>query len=311
MIRVLVGLVSVLSLIGVFSVRVAMAGPTPARAEMQEVQLPFDLFKFEGSILAAKKVQKFAEVELTRTLKPRGQVIQLAYLLPSGNVPLEILENYKNSYQAQKFEVRQEAAGPFHAEAAQDGRIVILARAENGGESYVSIDSFSVRENWRAGATREYFGTLVKLDPQQVVVLVQLVVPKAIEQKMVQEQVNSILGKLASEGRVSLYGIYFDVDKTALKPESDAVLAEVAKALSQDLSLRLSIVGHTDNTGDSSHNQLLSEGRAKAVLAALTARGISESRLSAIGKGDSQPVAGNETEDGRAKNRRVELVRLG
>jgi len=149
----------------------------------------------------------------------------------------------------------------------------------------------------------------VKLNPGEVIISVQLVAPKAIQQKMVKEDVSYMLRELSSAGRVSLYGIYFDVDKTELKPESEPVLAEVQKVLLQAPSLRLLVVGHTDNTGRPDHNQLLSEGRAQSVVGALVSRGVDQSRLSAQGKGDSQPVSSNQTEEGRTKNRRVELVK--
>ena len=81
--------------------------------------------------------------------------------------------------------------------------------------------------------------------------------------------------------------------------------------LREDPALRLSIDGHTDASGDAAHNLRLSEARARSVVAALTGQGIDAARLEAKGHGQSRPVADNATDDGRAKNRRVELVRLG
>jgi len=84
----------------------------------------------------------------------------------------------------------------------------------------------------------------------------------------------------------------------------------MASLLQKNASLSLRVVGHTDSTGDFAHNMALSEARAKSVVAALSTRfGIAASRLSAHGVGPLAPVASNETEEGRAKNRRVELVR--
>ena len=115
---------------------------------------------------------------------------------------------------------------------------------------------------------------------------------------------------LGATGHAAVYGIYFDTDKADLKPESDAALQEIAKLLGQDAALKVMVVGHTDGTGDLARNMQLSEARARAVVAALTAKhGIAAERLSAHGVGPLSPVASNGTDEGRAKNRRVELVK--
>ena len=94
-----------------------------------------------------------------------------------------------------------------------------------------------------------------------------------------------------------------------MKPESTPALTEVAKLLQQTPALTLFVVGHTDMVGDHASNMRLSQDRAKAVVAALTGRfGVAASRLKPIGSGPYAPVASNATEEGRAKNRRVELV---
>jgi len=110
---------------------------------------------------------------------------------------------------------------------------------------------------------------------------------------------------------VAIYGIYFDSGKSVVKPESDATLKEIAKLLASDSSLRLWVVGHTDGVGELTANLQLSRARARAVAEALSSRyGVAASRLSADGAGPLAPVATNRTEEGRAKNRRVELVDL-
>lgn len=114
---------------------------------------------------------------------------------------------------------------------------------------------------------------------------------------------------IASTGRVAVYGILFDVDKATIRPESDTVLVEVVKLLQMDGALLLEVQGHTDATGSADHNRALSLKRAEAVVAALTARGIAGSRLTAQGFGADKPVGDNATDDGRRQNRRVELVR--
>ncbi len=114
---------------------------------------------------------------------------------------------------------------------------------------------------------------------------------------------------LAAQGRARLYGILFDTDSARLKPESLPTLDEVVRLLKDEPSWSLVIEGHTDSTSTAAHNQTLSEQRAKSVQDYLTGKGIVASRLSAVGFGQSKPVADNATELGRARNRRVELVR--
>ena len=114
---------------------------------------------------------------------------------------------------------------------------------------------------------------------------------------------------IARAGRVAIYGIYFDFGKAEVKPESDPVLKEIAKLLQQNPTLQLHVVGHTDNVGDLTYNMKLSQDRADAAVKELVSKhGVDAKRLKAHGVGPLAPVASNKTEEGRTKNRRVELV---
>src|SRR5699024_4305378 len=114
---------------------------------------------------------------------------------------------------------------------------------------------------------------------------------------------------LDDDGKVALQ-VNFATDKAEILPESRPQVEQVLALLRDSEGLRLAVHGHTDDTGAADHNRRLSEARAAAVVAALTAEGIAPERLQARGFGPDQPVADNATEDGRAANRRVELVRL-
>jgi OOP family OmpA-OmpF porin len=110
------------------------------------------------------------------------------------------------------------------------------------------------------------------------------------------------------DGRVALY-INFDTDKATLRPDAQPVIDEIGKLLDGDATLKLSIEGHTDNTGGAAHNLQLSTARARSVLGALVGLGIDPARLRSKGFGQDKPIADNGTDEGRAKNRRVELVK--
>ncbi|MEW6186728.1 MAG: OmpA family protein [Thermodesulfobacteriota bacterium] len=111
-------------------------------------------------------------------------------------------------------------------------------------------------------------------------------------------------------GRVSLYGIFFDTGKSEVKPESEAAIMEIVKLLKNNSSLKMYIVGHTDNAGSFDSNMKLSKDRAEAVVKVLTGKhGIAAARIKSYGVSSLAPVASNDNEEGKAKNRRVDLVK--
>ena len=139
--------------------------------------------------------------------------------------------------------------------------------------------------------------------------MVDLVEAKAREHKMVTVDAPEMARSIAATGRIALYGILFDFDRATLKPESDPVLAEIGSLLASSPQLKLLVVGHTDNAGTFDYNQDLSQRRAQAVVDALASRyGADRARLRPVGVSFAAPVASNGTEEGRAQNRRVELV---
>jgi OOP family OmpA-OmpF porin len=115
---------------------------------------------------------------------------------------------------------------------------------------------------------------------------------------------------IRTTGHAAVYGIYFDTGKSTIKPESAQAITEIAKLLKSDPSLNVHVVGHTDNVGGVDSNIKLSQSRAEAVIKELVNNnGIATARLKAFGCGQFAPVMSNDTEEGRAKNRRVELVK--
>lgn len=195
--------------------------------------------------------------------------------LPSG---LQIVRNYENA--AKKIGGKQ----IYHFE---DGglEIVILKIAKNNSEVWAKIE---------AGSNGMYNIHLVE---------------KEIMNQQIVADASSLENSIKADGKAAVYGIYFDTDKSVLKPESEPSLSEIAKLLNANPALKVYIVGHTDNIGSFDHNLKLSKDRADAVVKELINKySISPNRLQPVGVGPAAPVASNETEEGKAKNRRVELV---
>lgn len=136
----------------------------------------------------------------------------------------------------------------------------------------------------------------------------------AVEEKAMNQTVTLVTAddmrkELAAKGKVTLY-INFDTDKATIRPDGKPAVDEITKLLKADSQLKLAVEGHTDDTGNAAHNQALSAQRADAVVQSLVKDGIDAKRLRAAGHGATQPLADNKDEAGRAKNRRVELIKL-
>lgn len=129
--------------------------------------------------------------------------------------------------------------------------------------------------------------------------------PSYLKDIVIAVGLDDLYGTLSSGEAWTTRGILFDVDSDVLRPESTPVLNEIQRTMSGHEDLAIIIEGHTDATGDDSHNQDLSERRAQSVVAWLSGRGIDGARLTAVGRGESEPVADNATPDGRQENRRV------
>lgn len=119
---------------------------------------------------------------------------------------------------------------------------------------------------------------------------------------------DSMFEALNRDGHIALY-INFDTGKSIIRDESKPVIDQIVQMLKLNPDLKIGVEGHTDNVGTPASNKTLSEARAKSVVSAIVARGISADRLSPAGFGQDKPIADNNTEEGRAKNRRVELVK--
>jgi outer membrane protein OmpA-like peptidoglycan-associated protein len=193
--------------------------------------------------------------------------------------PLQILRNYQNAART---------AGGQVLFTGEDTTTLRLTKA--GKEAWVAVHTSNA--------------------PSGMFITMNIVEKEGMKQDVVMDAA-AMAGRLTDTGSVAVYGIYFDTAKSELKPESDAALGEIAKLLKEHPALKVFIVGHTDMMGDPATNMRLSQARAQSIVNALVARNaVAGSRLTPFGAGSYAPVATNKTEEGRAKNRRVELVEI-
>jgi OmpA-OmpF porin, OOP family len=294
--------------------------------------------RYEGAEIAGYTVADFDEVtildgpfvpaDVSKRAGPgfkavEGRSILIYYTLPAGRSTLDVQRNYENSLKGKGFSIlfacatskgtcfqSQEPDAAYHLGNAI-GDPLILPKLD---DDYM--------HNWFEQGGRYL---LARLDRPEGAVLVGLylgesgrgnvAVLRVIETKemdtgkIVFLNASQMDQAIADTGSVSLYGILFDLDKDTLQPDSKPTLDEIAKLLQDKPELKLKIVGHTDNQGTADYNLDLSRRRAASVVTALTGQyAIAGERLSSEGAGLTQPVAPNNTEEGRAKNRRVELV---
>lgn len=184
--------------------------------------------------------------------------------------------------------------------------------AANGGDSYV----LGKKLKYDSGSSYEVYFMPTPSGRKWLVVMVSDsdVHLLSIEEKQSGSSVNMVTSavmqsELESKGHVALY-INFDTDKAAIRPDGKPAVDEIAALMKKQTALHLSVEGHTDNVGDKARNKTLSRERAQAVVQALVSDGIDGTRLAAVGHGSEKPLTDNGSEEARAKNRRVELVKV-
>ena len=297
---------------------------------------PAGMKRYEGSEIIGYRAPKFDEFLLPlgrptgfsppayeKSLKIEGLVSRYIYLAPIGRTPAELLRNYKLEFQrlglVTLYEKAAGAPGWFGAtlgqisdedqigqilgyNEAQDRVLVGKSKEAKPAYYYVFVTAYKdgvIPERLRSAVVRD-----------RSLALLVVVTPEQMEEKMTFVNADEMATSLAAGGKIALYGIYFDTDKDAIRPDSTPTLQEIAKLLHAQPALKLRVVGHSDNQGKADYNLDLSRRRAASVVHELTTKfSIAAGRLDSFGCGLYAPVASNDSEEGRAKNRRVELVK--
>lgn len=318
-----------------------LAAAPAARALLKEAPGAQDhplVSRYAGSLLIGYRQDRLDDSEvplgpavwrdgkpgLERQQTVAGKRTRLLYLASPDRSALEVVKSYEESLTragfATLFSCARETCGKRIAEAlysspdsprklrgqplteyafsmnVQDERLLTARLSRTGGDVYVTV--FAARQD----------NTADKEASGRVAIFVE-VVEAAMERSLVTVDAGTIQKAFGAEGRVALYGLYFDPGKADLKPESRPQLEEMARLLRANPQLKIFVVGHTDNQGSFEHNLDLSQHRAEAVVRVLAASyGVDFRRMMASGVANLVPAASNASEAGRAKNRRVELV---
>ncbi|MCU7945215.1 MAG: DUF4892 domain-containing protein, partial [Candidatus Thiodiazotropha sp. (ex Cardiolucina cf. quadrata)] len=269
---------------------------------------------FEYDLKEFDEFRMISGLESSDNIRLEGKVIRIFYNIPNDRSTLEVMRNFqevlrvnnfkeiyscsnnecgKNSENARYFRKRIlgekdfNFVGDFH----KDQRYLVAKLVRPTGNIYVAIYDFN---------DSNYDEHLMNIS------IVEL---KPMELDQIVVDANEMASKISQHGSISLYGIYFDIDKAYMKPESKPTIDEIAKLLKQNPDLRLVVVGHTDNQGGFEYNMDLSKRRAASVKNELVSQyNIEKGRLESWGVAYLSPVSSNHSEEGRKNNRRVELV---
>lgn len=278
--------------------------------------------RYEGAMIVKYAKAEFDEYtvplgkadghdKLTQSAVVEGHVTKLVYSIPKGRSTLEVIRNYENELKGAGYKIL------FTGAKAEIGNIPRAAGWETPTYSIDSQRILTAQLTRPQGSVHvvlytvgaHYDESSWKVEKGQTLLFAHVIVQKPMENKLSKLMADEMANTLSEAGSVALYGIYFDNNQDQIKAESETMLQEMAKLLKTQPALKLLVVGHTDNVGTFASNMDLSQRRAQAVVNTLVSKhGVLKERLMPVGISSAAPVAPNKTEEGKAKNRRVELV---
>ena len=251
---------------------------------------------FDEYLIVTEPMQGKVNKDFTKTLE--GKVTRIAYYAPKGTSILEAQRNYENRLKENGFDI-------FHS--CKDDECYYTRRTV---EQFIMLwpnIRYSVAK--KVTDSSEIHAVVATTTDGSKIVKTSIAVIETAKMANKMTDASAMEKAIAETGSIALYGIYFDSGKSVVKTESVPTLKEIALLMKNQPKLKLIVVGHTDNQGDYNYNNKLSEERARSVVKELVDKhSIDASRLKHEGVGYLAPVASNYTEEGRAKNRRVQLV---
>jgi outer membrane protein OmpA-like peptidoglycan-associated protein len=276
----------------------------------------------EVTLPAGKIIDKDGKRQFETSVTVEGKFTRIAYNYPKDRSALEVMRNYQAALEKAGvkpvFSCVKEACGDGFGDKIWDR--MGNGFVQGGERAYQPFiygregSRYLLSQGVRSDGSQVYVALYVvqPVQDKNGGVYLEIAEPKTMESGKVAARLEAeeMARGIASEGKVAIYGVYFDTDKADIKPESKAALDEMAKLLQKDPELKVYIVGHTDSQGTLARNLALSQKRAEAVAQELlTEYKIDAGRLSAKGVASFAPVSSNGDEAGRVKNRRVELVK--
>lgn len=284
----------------------------------------YDVKQFDEAVIpvAKRSRNKDGKAHFEKVLTLEGKYSRYAYVFPQDRSSLEVMRNYQAALEKAGMNTvfacaKQECGEDFgeYFRNLRDSNTFI----QGGGIAYEPFiygrgePRYLVASGKRPDGSALTFAVVVypPSSGKNGGVYVDVVEAKPMEAGKVAASLNAaeMAKGIASDGKVAVYGVYFDTAKADVKPESKPALAEMAKLLAQDPKLKVFVVGHTDNQGELAGNVALSQRRAEAVVKALAdGYKVDARRLSPKGVASYAPLASNRADAGRQKNRRVELV---
>jgi len=290
--------------------------------------------RYEGSFIDGSEIHDFDEYVLAlgpavwkdevkvaeKSEVLEGKITRILYRGPEERSTIEILKNYQSALEAAGFETLyscgSDCGNNFASILYGPTEMRIRSTDTSGGAFDMPQDVRYLAAAKRDGANIVHVSLLTAFDngfgelSKQAVTLLEIIESKSMDTGMVTVDAEAIGKGIDSTGHMAIYGVLFDTGSAKIKAESAPVLTEIARLLENRPSLSLLVVGHTDNQGDYDFNMNLSSQRANSVSRYLTEQhGIEAGRLRSAGVGFLAPVASNDSQDGRAQNRRVELVK--